>query len=56
MTELRLIKSFKSELYLNHEDIGYDLLKNQDFKKDISTFYFNNLLNGKNEVLDTTDY
>ena len=56
MTELGLIKSFKSELYLNHEDIGYDLLKNQDFKKDISTFYFNNLLNGKNEVLDTTDY
>ena len=56
MTELRLIKSFKSELYLNHEDIGYDLLKNQDFKKDFSTFYFNNLLNGKNEVLDTTDY
>jgi hypothetical protein len=56
MTELRLIKSFKSELYLNHEDIGYDLLKNQDFKKDISTFYFNNLLNGKNEILDTTDY
>jgi hypothetical protein len=56
MTELRLIKSFKSELYLNHEDIGYDLLKNQDFKKDISTFYFNNLLNGKNEFLDTTDY
>jgi hypothetical protein len=56
MTELRLIKSFKSELYLNHEDIGYDLLKNQDFKKDIATFYFNNLLNGKNEVLDTTDY
>ena len=56
MTELRLIKSSKSELYLNHEDIGYDLLKNQDFKKDISTFYFNNLLNGKNEVLDTTDY
>tara|TARA_B100000900_G_scaffold161285_1_gene136941 strand:+ start:23 stop:463 length:441 start_codon:yes stop_codon:yes gene_type:complete len=56
MTELRLIKSYKSELYLNHEDIGYDLLKNQDFKKDISTFYFNNLLNDKNEVLDTTDY
>ena len=56
MTELRLIKSYKSELYLNHEDIGYDLLKNQDFKKDISTFYFNNLLNNKNEVLDTTDY
>ena len=56
MTELRLIKSYKSELYLNHEDIGYDLLKNQDFKKDISTFYFNNLLNSKNEVLDTTDY
>ena len=56
MTELRLIKSSKSELYLNHEDIGYDLLKNQDFKKDISTFYFNNLLNSKNEILDTTDY
>jgi len=56
MTELGLIKSFKSELYLNHEDIGYDLLKNQDFKKDIATFYFNNLLNAKNEVLDTTDY
>lgn len=56
MTELGLIKSFKSELYLNHEDIGYDLLKNQDFNTDISTFYFDNLLNNKNEVLDTTDY
>ena len=56
MTELRILKSFKSELYLNHEDIGYDLLKNQDFKTDISTFYFNNLLNKKNEVLYITDY
>lgn len=56
MAELGLIKSFKSELYLNHEDIGYDLLKNQDFNTDISTFYFDNLLNNKNEVLDTTDY
>lgn len=56
MTELGLIKSFKSELYLNHEDIGYDLLKNQDFNTDISTFYFDNLLSDKNEVLDTTDY
>jgi hypothetical protein len=56
MTELGLIKSFKSELYLNHEDIGYDLLQNQDFKTDISTFYFNNLLNNKNQVLDKTDY
>ena len=56
MTELRILKSFKSELYLNHEDIGYDLLKNQDFKTDISTFYFNNLLNKKNDVLDITDY
>ena len=56
MTELRILKSFKSELYLNHEDIGYDLLKNQDFRTDISTFYFNNLLNKKNEVLDITDY
>jgi hypothetical protein len=56
MAELGLIKSFKSELYLNHEDIGYDLLKNQDFNTDISTFYFDNLLSDKNEVLDTTDY
>ena len=56
MAELGLIKSFKSELYLNHEDIGYDLLKNQDFNTDISTFYFDNVLNNKNEVLDTTDY
>ena len=56
MTELGLIKSFKSDLYLNHEDIGYDLLKNQEFKTDISTFYFDNLLKDKNKVLDTTDY
>lgn len=56
MAELGLIKSFKSELYLNHEDIGYDILKNQDFNTDISTFYFDNLLSDKNEVLDTTDY
>ena len=56
MTELGLITSFKSQLYLNHEDIGYDLLKNLEFDTDIATFYFNNLLDNKNYILDTTDY
>ena len=56
MTELGLITSFKSQLYLNHEDIGYDLLKNLEFNSEIATFYFNNLLDNKNYILDTTDY
>ena len=56
MTELGLIKSFKSNLYLNHENIGYDLLKSQDFKTDVSKLYFDKLLNNKNEIMESTDY
>ena len=56
MTELGLMKSFKSNLYLNHENIGYDLLKSQDFKTDVSKLYFDKLLNNKNEIMESTDY
>ena len=49
------ISSVKSQNYKNHEDIGYELLKELQ-NEDLSNYYFDNLLSKKNEILDKTDF
>ena len=56
MAELRFITNRKAFNYLNHEDIGYDLLKENVSDRDVSKYYYDNLLTMKNEVLDKTDF
>ena len=56
MAELRFITNRKAFNYLNHEDIGYDLLKENVSDLDVSKYYYDNLLTMKNEVLDKTDF
>tara|TARA_B100000683_G_C12419352_1_gene527146 strand:+ start:72 stop:512 length:441 start_codon:yes stop_codon:yes gene_type:complete len=56
MAELRFITNRKAFNYLNHEDIGYDLLKENVSDPDVSKYYYDNLLTMKNEVLDKTDF
>ena len=45
----------KAKNYKNHEDIGYELLKELQ-NEDLSNYYFDNLLSKKNEILDKTDF
>ena len=56
LAELKIVTNRKAYNYLNHEDIGYDLLKQNISNDEISKFYFENLLTTKNEILDKTDY
>ena len=54
-TDLGIIKSRKSQNYKNHEDIGFELLKELQ-NEELSKYYFDNLLSNKNEILDKTDF
>jgi len=54
--ELKIVTNRKAYNYLNHEDIGYDLLKENINNDEISKYYFDNLLTTKNEILDKTDF
>ena len=56
MSELKLVTNKKAFNYLNHEDIEYDLLKENAVNPDISKYYFDNLLTEKNKILDKTDF
>ena len=56
MAELKFVTNRKAFNYLNHEDIGYDLLKEHVSNPDISKYYFDNLLTEKNNILDQTDF
>tara|TARA_B100001564_G_scaffold139127_1_gene116787 strand:+ start:2437 stop:2877 length:441 start_codon:yes stop_codon:yes gene_type:complete len=56
LSELKIITNRKAFNYLNHEDIGYDLLKDNISDENISKYYFDNLLTAKNEILDKTDF
>ena len=56
MAELKFITNRKAFNYLNHEDIGYDLLRENVSDLDVSKYYYDNLLTMKNEVLDKTDF
>ena len=55
-SELKIITNRKAFNYLNHEDIGYNLLKDNISDDNISKYYFDNLLRAKNEILDKTDF
>ena len=55
-TDLGLIKNYKSKIYLNHEIIGLQILKDINANENIIEYYNKNLLNQKNIILDKTDY
>ena len=56
LAELKIVTNRKAYNYLNHEDIGYDLLIQHISNDEISKYYFENLLTTKNEILDKTDF
>ena len=56
LAELKIVTNRKAYNYLNHEDIGYDLLKENISNDEITKYYFENLLTTKNEILDKTDF
>ena len=56
LAELKIVTNRKAYNYLNHEDIGYDLLKENISNDEIAKYYFENLLTTKNEILDKTDF
>ena len=56
LAELKIATNRKAYNYLNHEDIGYDLLKQNISNDEISKYYFENLLTTKNEIIDKTDF
>ena len=56
LSDLGIIKTKKSEIYLNHEIIGVEILEEKSINNDIINFYKNNLLKQKNIILDKTDF
>ena len=56
LSDVGLINNNKSKKYLDHENIGVELLKEHNISQDIIDYYNNNLLKQKNIILDKTDY
>jgi len=56
LSDVGLITNNKSKKYLDHENIGVELLKEHNISQDIIDYYTNNLLKQKNIILDKTDY
>jgi len=56
LSDLGIIKTNKSQIYLNHEVIGLKILEEENINDEIINFYKNNLLKQKNIILDKTDY
>ena len=56
LSDLGFITNSKSMNYLDHENIGIELLKENNVNQDIIDYYNNNLLKQKNIILDKTDY
>ena len=56
LSDVGLISNNKSKKYLDHENIGVELLKEHNISQDIIDYYTNNLLKQKNIILDKTDY
>ena len=56
LSDVGLINNNKSKKYLDHENIGLELLKEHNISQDIIDYYTNNLLKQKNIILDKTDY
>ena len=55
-SDLGFISTNKSKIYLDHEHIGIEILKENNVSQDIIDYYNNNLLKQKNIILDKTDY
>ena len=55
-SELRIINNSKSELYLNHEQIGLSQLEKYSVDEKTINYYKKELLQNKHFVLDKTDY
>ena len=55
-SDLGLIENSKSKIYLNHELVGLEILKDINVNKNIVEYYENNLLKQKNIILGKTDY
>ena len=56
LSDLGFISNNKSKNYLNHENIGIELLKDHNISQGIIDYYDNNLIKQKNIILDKTDY
>ncbi len=56
LSDLGVIKTKKSQIYLNHEIIGLKILEEKNINDEIINFYKNNLLKQKNIILDKTDF
>ncbi len=56
LSDLGVIKTDKSEIYLNHETLGIELLQEKNINENFINYYKNNLLKQKNIILDKTDY
>ena len=55
-SELGIIKNIKSQTYIDHEDVGLELLIDKKIDKEILDFYINNLIKQKHIILKYTDY
>ena len=55
-SDIGIINNKKSEIYLNHETIGIELLEENNLNENVINYYKNNLLKQKNSILDKTDY
>jgi hypothetical protein len=55
-TELKILKTKKSLDYINHEEIGYEIIMKKLNEQKFTDFYKDNLLLQKNEILDITDF
>lgn len=55
-TELKILKTKKSLDYINHEEIGYEIIMKKLNEPKFTDFYKDNLLKQKNEILDITDF
>ena len=54
--DLGIINNKKSEVYLNHEITGLEVLQENKINSNIINYYKNNLLKQKHILLDKTDY
>ena len=55
-TELKILKTKKSLDYINHEEIGYEIIMKKLNEPNFTDFYKDNLLHQKNKILDITDF
>lgn len=55
-TELKIFNTKKSLDYINHEEIGYEIIMKKLNEPKFTDFYKDNLLKQKNEILDITDF